>query len=134
MNPDPPTHDDAQDESMRDLRRRVSDIESRRAAAYPGQIPAPTEQRYIAALENQLPELVTEALEASELIRELRRLFDAHAADLAYAHRKRLEDEHAAWAWQQIKRHAPWVGTLAALIASVVGYLATHSFNISSKP
>jgi hypothetical protein len=134
VNPDPPSHDDAQDNALGDLRRRVTDIEGRqrRPPATSQVVPAP--ERYIEALENQLPEMFSEAIEASDLIRDLRELIEKHADDLQYAHRKRMEEEHAIWAWQQIKKHAPWVSTLAALVATVVGYLVTHTINVSGKP
>lgn len=56
------------------------------------------------------------------------------AEDIIYLHRKRDEEDHARWAWQQIKKHAPWVSIVAAGIASAIGYLASHSINVSGKP
>lgn len=72
---------------------------------------------------------------AEYLLREIERLRDElpTADEMAYLRRRKLDDERAAWAWQQVRRHAPWVAGLASAISGVVVYLATHSVTISGK-
>ncbi len=53
--------------------------------------------------------------------------------DLAYLKRKRQEDEHFAYLWQMVKRHAPWVATVCAFLSWAVTYVLTHNFHVSNK-
>lgn len=55
------------------------------------------------------------------------------AEDVAYLKRKREEDEAISYLWGLIKKHAPWVATVSALIGSAVAYVLTHNFHITNK-
>lgn len=54
--------------------------------------------------------------------------------ELQYLRDRKLADERAAWAWQQIRKHAPWVAVVASMVGTGVAYLLTHSIHISGKP
>ena len=52
------------------------------------------------------------------------------AEDIAFLHRKRLEDDRAAWVWQIVRTHAPWVMVIASMIGSGVYWVLTHTISI----
>jgi hypothetical protein len=54
--------------------------------------------------------------------------------EVAYIRDRMRADENAAWLWQQIRRHAPWVITIGSLIGTAIVWLVTHSINIGPKP
>lgn len=55
-------------------------------------------------------------------------------AEMAYIRERIRSDENAAWLWQQIRKHAPWVVTLGSLVGTAIIWLVTHTINIGPKP
>lgn len=53
--------------------------------------------------------------------------------EMVYLRQRKLDDERATWAWQQVRKHAPWVAGLASALSAVVVFLASHNFTISGK-
>lgn len=56
------------------------------------------------------------------------------ADELEYLRQTKLDSDRASWAWQVIKRHAPWVAAVGAMCGSVAWWILTHTVNISPKP
>ena len=50
--------------------------------------------------------------------------------DIAYLHRKRLEDDRASWVWQTVRTHAPWVSVVLSLVSSGIYWFLTHTISI----
>ena len=53
--------------------------------------------------------------------------------ELAWMRATRREQENAAWAWQQIRKHAPWVLAVATTIGAGLAYLAGHNVHVMPK-
>lgn len=53
--------------------------------------------------------------------------------DLVFLHQKRIEAERVAWMWATLRKHAPWVITVAGLIGTVIAWLASNSINVTQK-
>ena len=54
--------------------------------------------------------------------------------DLMFLHQKRIEADRVAWMWSTLRKHAPWVITVAGLIGTGVAWLANNSINVTHKP
>lgn len=55
------------------------------------------------------------------------------AEELQWLKERKLDDERAAWLWQQIRKHAPWVGVVAAMIGGGLAWLVNNSVHVTSK-
>lgn len=53
--------------------------------------------------------------------------------DLAFLHQRRIEAERVAWMWSTLRRHAPWVITIAGMVGTGIAWLASNSINITGK-
>jgi hypothetical protein len=53
--------------------------------------------------------------------------------EIAYVRNRKQADEHATWAWQQIKTYAPWVVSVVGAVGSGAYWLVTH-FSLKPGP
>lgn len=70
--------------------------------------------------------------EVEEMLAELRAQMPT-AAELKWLQDRKLQDERAAWLWQKLRAHVPWVFVVATLIGAGLAYLAQHSVHVTSK-
>lgn len=54
--------------------------------------------------------------------------------EMQYLRERMRYDDNAAWAWQQIRKHLPWVVAVASLIGSLIVWLFTHDIKIGPRP
>lgn len=74
-----------------------------------------------------------EALRENDALAAAIAELQAHALspeEHAYLRNKKAADDNAAWLFQMVRRHAPWVVVLCSMFGSAVYWVATHTIQI----
>ena len=53
--------------------------------------------------------------------------------ELTYLRKRKEQDERAAWAWQVIRTHAPWLLAIGSALGSAAYWFLTHTISIGPK-
>jgi hypothetical protein len=54
--------------------------------------------------------------------------------EAAWVRNRKMEADNQAWAWKRVKQRFPAVALIVSIISGAVGWLLTHSVNITTKP